>query len=79
MGISSTLALVGGKWSASRPSRSTSGERAPGTHWIGGWVGRRTSLDDVEMTKFLTLSGLKICPPPPTVVVVQPVTSCYTN
>jgi hypothetical protein len=21
------------------------GERAPGTHWIGGWVGPRVSLD----------------------------------
>jgi hypothetical protein len=25
--------------SASRPDRLTPGERAPGTHWIGGWVG----------------------------------------
>jgi hypothetical protein len=23
-------------------------ERAPGTHWIGGWVGPRTGLDDME-------------------------------
>jgi hypothetical protein len=30
-----------GVWSASRPGLFTSGERAPGTHWIGGWVGRR--------------------------------------
>jgi hypothetical protein len=34
-----TSALYGGKWSASRTSRSSSGERAPLTHWIGGWVG----------------------------------------
>jgi hypothetical protein len=32
-----TSALAGGEWSASRPCRFTSGERAPGTHWIGGW------------------------------------------
>jgi hypothetical protein len=33
-----TLALVGGEWSASHPGCITPGERAPGTHWIGGWV-----------------------------------------
>jgi hypothetical protein len=33
-----TSALDGGEWSASRPCRFTNGERAPGTHWIGGWV-----------------------------------------
>jgi hypothetical protein len=42
------LALVGGEWSASRPGHFASGERAPGTHWIGGWVGPRTGLDAVE-------------------------------
>jgi hypothetical protein len=26
------------EWSASRPDRFTSGERAPGTHWIECWV-----------------------------------------
>jgi hypothetical protein len=34
------------------------GESAPGTHWIRGWVGPRTGLDDVEKRKFLTLPGL---------------------
>jgi hypothetical protein len=29
-------ALAGGEWSASRPDRFTPGERAPGTHCIGG-------------------------------------------
>jgi hypothetical protein len=57
-----TSALVGGEWSASRPCRFTPGERAPGTHWIGGWVGPRTYLDDVEKRKFLTLSGLELRP-----------------
>jgi hypothetical protein len=33
-----TLALVGGEWSDSRPGRFNSGERAPGTHYGGGWV-----------------------------------------
>jgi hypothetical protein len=42
-----TSALDGGEWSASRPGRFTSRERAPGTHWIGGWVGPRSVLDAV--------------------------------
>jgi hypothetical protein len=43
-----TSALAGGEWSASRPCRSTPEEIAPGTHWIGGWVGPRADLDDLE-------------------------------
>jgi hypothetical protein len=43
-----TSALAGGEWSPSRPDRFTPEERAPGTHWIGGWVGLRAGLDDVE-------------------------------
>jgi hypothetical protein len=46
--VSLTSALVGGKWSASRPCRFTPGERAVGSHWIGGWVDIRASLDDTE-------------------------------
>jgi hypothetical protein len=53
-----TLALVGGELSAARPGRFTPGERAPGTHWKGGWVGPRAGLDDVEKRKFLT--GLEL-------------------
>jgi hypothetical protein len=43
-----TSALAGGEWSASRPCRFTLGERAPGTHLIGGWVDPRAGLDDME-------------------------------
>jgi hypothetical protein len=43
-----TLALVGGEWSASRPGRFAPGEKAPGTQWIGGWVGPRTGLDEMD-------------------------------
>jgi hypothetical protein len=50
-----TLALAGGEWSASRPCRFTPGERAPDAHWIGGWLGSRAGLDDVEKWKFFTL------------------------
>jgi hypothetical protein len=35
------------EWSASRPGRFTPGERARGTHCIGGWVGPRACLDTV--------------------------------
>jgi hypothetical protein len=43
-----TSALVGGEWTASRPSRFTLEERAPSTHWLGSWVGPRAGLDAVE-------------------------------
>jgi hypothetical protein len=51
-----------GEWSASRPYRFTLGERAPSTHWIGGWVGPRAGLDAVEKRKFLTLPELEFQP-----------------
>jgi hypothetical protein len=43
-----TSALDGGEWSASRPGRLSPGERAPGTHWAGGWMGPRAGLDIME-------------------------------
>jgi hypothetical protein len=57
-----TSALVGGEWSASCPCRFTPGEKSHGTHLIGGWVGPRAGLDDVEKRKFLTLPGLGLRP-----------------
>jgi hypothetical protein len=42
------LALVGAEWSASRICRFFPEERAPGTHWIGGWVDLKAGLDDIE-------------------------------
>jgi hypothetical protein len=57
-----TLALAGGECSASCPGRFTPEERTPGIHWIGGWVGPRTGLDDVENRKFLILPGLELRP-----------------
>jgi hypothetical protein len=36
--------------------------RAPGTHWIGGWVDLKAGLDDFEKRKFLTLPGLEFRP-----------------
>jgi hypothetical protein len=55
-----TSALVGGEWSASHPGHFIPGERAPGTHWKGGWVDSRAGLDDVEKRKFLTRPGLEL-------------------
>jgi hypothetical protein len=46
-----TSALDGGEWSASRTDRFTPREGAPGTHWIGGWVGPRSVLDAVVKRK----------------------------
>jgi hypothetical protein len=43
-------------------SRFTTGKRAPGTHWIGGWVGHRAGLDDVQKGRCLTLPGLELRP-----------------
>jgi hypothetical protein len=67
--------LDGGDWSASRPGRFTSSERAPGTHWIGGWMGPRTVLDVVVKRKI---------PSPrresnPRTPIVQPVAQRYTD
>jgi hypothetical protein len=46
-----TSVLDGGKWSASLPSHFTPREKAPGTHWIGDWVGPRAILDVVVKRK----------------------------
>jgi hypothetical protein len=58
--IFSTSALVGGVVSFTPRPLYIPGERAPGTHWIGGWVGPRVGLEDVEKGKFLTLPGLEL-------------------
>jgi hypothetical protein len=52
-----TSALAGSEWSAARPGRFTHREKAPGTHWVGGWVDPRAGLDDLEKRKLLTLPG----------------------
>jgi hypothetical protein len=68
-----TLALDGGEWSASHSSRFTPRERAPGTHWIGGWVSLRVGLDAVvKKTNSQPLPGLE----PP---IIQPVAQRYTT
>jgi hypothetical protein len=57
-----TSALAGGELSVSRPSRFTPGERAPGTHWLGGWMDPRACQGDLEKRKFLTLPELELRP-----------------
>jgi hypothetical protein len=55
-----TSTLVGGEWSPSRPDRFTPGGKSPSIHWIGGWMGSRTDLDDMEKRKFLPLPVLEL-------------------
>jgi hypothetical protein len=71
----STSALDGGQWPVSRPGRAfTRGERIPGTHCTGGWVGLRAGLDSEVRGKIL-------CPrrgSNPDRLVVQPIVRHYT-
>jgi hypothetical protein len=69
-----TSALDGGEWSASRPGRFTPRERAPSTHWIGGWVDSRAVLDAVVKRKIPTLRRDSNNRTP----IVQPVAQRYT-
>jgi hypothetical protein len=67
--------LDGGEWSASRPGRFSPRERAPGIHWIGGWVGPRAILEAVVKRKI---------PSPrresnPRTPIVQPVAKRYID
>jgi hypothetical protein len=57
-----TSALVGGERSPSRPGRFISGGKSRGTPWIGGWMGLRIGLDDVEKRKIFPLPGLELQP-----------------
>jgi hypothetical protein len=36
------------------------GGKRPSTRWIGGWVGPRSGLDDMNKKKFLPLPGLQL-------------------
>jgi hypothetical protein len=70
-----TSALDGGEWSASRPGRFTPRKRAPGTHWIGGWVGPRAVLDVVVKRKIPSHRRESN----PRTPIVQPVAQRYTD
>jgi hypothetical protein len=70
-----TSTLYGGEWSASRPGRFTPRERAPGSHWIGGWVSPRAVMDAVVKRKIPSPSRESN----PTTPIVQPVAQRYTD
>jgi hypothetical protein len=55
------LGIRRGEWSASRPGRSLAkGERTPGTHCTGGWVGPRAGLDTEATGKIISpVPGIK--------------------
>jgi hypothetical protein len=40
------------------PVLHVTGERTPGMHWIGSWVGLRADLDILEKKKFSSLKSL---------------------
>jgi hypothetical protein len=73
---STTSALDGGEWSASRPGGAfTPGERTPSTHCTGGWVDPRACLDTEDRRKILyPCRGSN-----PDRPVVQPVVRHYTD
>jgi hypothetical protein len=50
--VLTSASLDGGEWSASRQCRFAPGERASGTHKIGGWLDPRAGLDDMEFRRF---------------------------
>jgi hypothetical protein len=70
-----TSALDGVEWSVSRSGRFTSRERAPGTYWIGDWVGPRAVLDAVAKRKIPSHRW----EPNPRTPIVQPVSRSSLN
>jgi hypothetical protein len=62
-----TSALDGGEWSASRTGRFTPRERAPGTHWMGGWVCSEPFWKRWRREKFPALAGNRKNPDRPPV------------
>jgi hypothetical protein len=57
------------------PAALPPSERAPGTHWIGGWVGLRAVLDAVVMRKIVSPRRESN----PRTPIVQPVSQRYTD
>jgi hypothetical protein len=72
---SMTSSLNEGEWSDSRPGLFTPTEKAHGTHWIGGWVGRRAGLEAV-MKKKIPSPRRESNPRTP---IIQPVAQRYTD
>jgi hypothetical protein len=53
---------LGTSWSdqAHVPVALSATKFPPCAHWIGGWVGPRTGMDDVERTEKSTLPGFEL-------------------
>jgi hypothetical protein len=62
-GIAPRILYLGTRWRrvfSSRPGRFTPKERAPGNHWIGGWVGSKSrSGHGVEDKSFQSPPGFE--------------------
>jgi hypothetical protein len=59
-GIASRIHNHGTRWTCDQlhaPAALSQGERTPGTHWIGGWVGPRADSDAMENRKIPTPTG----------------------
>jgi hypothetical protein len=48
-------AIVKNEWSVSHSGPLNPGERVPSIIWIGGWVGPRTGVDDLDKRKISLL------------------------
>jgi hypothetical protein len=59
-----TSALDGGEWAASCPGHFTPREKAPGTHWIGGWVDPRPFWTRWWRENFPAPAGNRTVEPP---------------
>jgi hypothetical protein len=70
-----TSALDGGEWSTSLPGRFTPRERAPGTHWIEGWVGFIAVLDAAVKRKIP--SPRRESNPRTPIVAITIIVSCF--
>jgi hypothetical protein len=69
-----TSALLGGEWMSFTARPLYPRGKNPLTHWIGGWVGLRAGLDDLEKRKFLPHRDSNSDPS-----VAQPVASRYPD
>jgi hypothetical protein len=60
---SSTILDLSTRWrwvvSFTTPAALPRGERAPGIHWIGGYVGPRACLDVIKKRKVIPLPGIE--------------------
>jgi hypothetical protein len=54
-----TSELDGDECSDSRPGRFNLGGKAPDIYCMGGWVGPRDALDDIEKGKIMSLPGIE--------------------